>query len=411
VSLAVPAATRGVPLLISAQFVSGLADSALLLVAIAEIQAHDGPAWLPPLLKLVFTLAYVVLAPFVGVLADRWPKARVMSRANAVKAGACAAMALGVPVGPCFCIAGAGAALYSPAKYGLMTELVPPHRLVAANGWIEVATVVAILLGTLLGGTLVALLAPLAAFAVLLALYGLAALLNLGIPDSGARYPAPPPLRHQLDDFLADNMRLWRDPLGRLSLATTTLFWGVGATLQFLVLRWAVERLGLTLAQAAWLQGLSATGVVLGAALAGRFVALDRAVGVRWLGVPLGLLLLLPIPHVHHWLPAVPLLAAAGAVAGLFVVPMNALLQHRGATLLSAGRSIAVQNFNENASVLLMLAAYAACTAHDVPLDTLIRGFGLLVALLTTLIVVTRRQPACHPLPPTRGTTPEDTPA
>ncbi len=406
---ALSAATRGVPLLVSAQFVSGLADNALLLVAIAEVQARGGPAWLPPLLKLVFTLAYVLLAPVVGPLADRWPKARVMSVANAVKAGACAAMALGVPVVPCFCIAGAGAALYSPAKYGLMTELVPPHRLVAANGWIEVATVVAILLGTLLGGTLVAWLAPGPSFAGLLALYGLAALLNRGIPDSGARYPAPAPLRRQLGDFLADNARLWRDPLGRVSLATTTLFWGVGATLQFLVLRWAVETLGLTLAQAAWLQGLSATGVVLGAAIAGRCIALERAPGVLWLGVPMGLLLL-PMPQVHHWPLALPLLAGAGLVAGLFVVPMNALLQHRGATLLSAGRSIAVQNFNENASVLLMLAGYAAGTAHAVPLDTLIRGFGLAVALLMALIAACHHRRRRAPRPP--DTPPaEETPA
>ena len=392
----------GFHLLMGAQFVSGLADNALLLVAMAQVAAAGGPLWLPPLLKLVFTLAYVLLAPVVGPLADRRPKAHVMGAANALKALACAAMAAGVPVAACFCVAGAGAAAYSPAKYGLVTELVPAERLVAANGWIEVTTVLAILLGTVLGGGLSEPRFAGLGFAELLALYGLAALLNLGIPDSGARYPAASPLVHQLRAFRRDNARLWRDPLGQVSLATTTLFWGVGATLQFLVLRWAGEQLGLTLAQAAYLQGLSATGVVLGAALAGRWVPLARAAQVLPLGVALGLVVLL-MQRVHHWPAAALVLATAGLLAGLFVVPMNALLQHRGSTLLSAGRSVAVQNFNENASVLLMLGGYALCTGLDLGLGALIRGFGLLVAGLMALIALRhrhlQRQPSTSPTP------------
>ena len=376
-----------------AQFVSGLADNALLLVAIAQVAAGGGPPWLPPLLKLVFTLAYVLLAPVVGPLADRWPKARVMGAANAVKALACAAMALGAPVTACFCVAGAGAAVYSPAKYGLVTELVPAERLVAANGWIEVTTVLAILLGTVLGGGLSEPRFAAFGFAALLALYGLAALLNLGIPDSGARYAAAPPLPRQWRAFWRDNARLWSDPLGQVSLATTTLFWGVGATL----------------AQAAYLQGLSATGVVLGAALAGRWVPLARATQVLPLGVALGLVVLL-MQWVHQWPAAALVLATAGLLAGLFVVPMNALLQHRGSTLLSAGRSVAVQNFNENASVLLMLGGYALCTGLDLGLGALIRGFGVLVAGLMALIALRhrhlQRQPPASlmPAPPTRAT-------
>ena len=378
----------GFHLLMGAQFVSGLADNALLLVAIARVAAQDGPVWLPPLLKLVFTLAYVLLAPVVGPLADRWPKARVMGVANAVKALSCMAMAAGAPVVGCFCVAGVGAALYSPAKYGLVTELVPAERLVAANGWIEVTTVLAILFGTVLGGGLSEPRLAHHGFTVLLALYGLAALLNLGIPDSGARYAAAPPLHRQWAAFWQDNRRLWADPLGQVSLATTTLFWGVGATLQFLVLRWAGERLGLSLSEAAYLQGLSATGVVLGAALAGRWVLLAQATRVLPLGVGLGLLIL-GMPLVTQWPAAALVLAVAGLLAGLFVVPMNALLQHRGCTLLSAGRSIAVQNFNENASVLGMLGAYALCAALD--LDTLLHGFGLLVAGLSAATVLRHR--------------------
>jgi MFS family permease len=404
----------GFLLLMAAQFVSGLADNALLLVTIARLSADGAAAWLLPLLKLVFTLAYVLLAPLVGPLADRWPKARVMLAANTVKALACAALAGGAPALLAFCVAGAGAAVYSPAKYGLVTELVPTRKLVAANGWIEVGTVLAILLGTVLGGALTgsplqALLARVWAsisptgaagsdevalslgFGVVLLLYALAALLNLGIGDSGARYPAPLPLRRQLADFAQANRRLWADPLGQISLATTTLFWGVGATLQFVVLRWAGEQLGLTLAQAAYLQGLSAIGVVLGAALAGRWVRIEHAPRVLGLGVLMGLLVPLLV-HVQEPATAALLLTGIGLLGGLFVVPMNALLQHRGSRLLSAGRSIAVQNFNENACVLLMLALYAGCIALDVPLPTLILGDGLLVALLMALIWLRHRQ-------------------
>lgn len=385
------APSRGFHLLIAAQFVSGLADNALLLVAIASLMAESSALWLTPMLKLVFTLAYVVLAPFVGPLADRWPKARVMLVANALKALACIGMALGVPALPAFCLAGLGAALYSPAKYGLVTELVPATRLVVANAWIEVSTVLAILVGTLLGGVLID--APFAevasqvatqvlqvSLAVVLALYLLAAALNLGIPDSGCRYPAPPPWPLQLGDFLRDNQRLWRDPLGQVSLATTTLFWGVGASLQFLVIRWADERLGLSLSQAAYLQGVSALGVIVGAVLAGRWVPLRAAPCVLVLGIGLGaaMPLMLMVTSVAG---AVALLTVIGLLGGLFVVPMNALLQHRGVQLLSAGRSIAVQNFNENASVLVVLALYAVATAREVPLALLLLGAGAAISV------------------------------
>jgi MFS family permease len=393
--------SRGLQSLLAAQFVSGLADNALLLVAIACVLAEQGEAWLPPLLKLVFTLAYVVLAPFVGPLADRWPKARVMFVANALKALACAAMALGLPALAAFTVAGIGAALYSPAKYGLVTELVPSHRLVVANAWLEVSTVVAILLGTLLGGGLtdqpfvdaasVFVAQGLAvSLAVVLLLYVAAAALNLRVPDSGCRYP-PLPWRRQWQGFVEDNRRLWRDPLGQVSLATTTLFWGIGAVLQFIALRWADERLGLALSEAAYLQGLAAVGVIAGAALAGRCVPLRQAPRVLGLGIVLGLLM--PVMLVAETVPqGALLLAAIGFAGGFFVVPMNALLQHRGVRLLSAGRSIAVQNFNENASVLVVLAFYTLSMAHGVSLPALLWSAGLAVAGAMALVAFRWRQ-------------------
>ena len=400
----------GFHVLIAAQFVSGLADNALLIVTIARLDELGAPLWWAPLLKLGFTLAYVLLAPFVGALADAWPKPRVMLVSNGLKASACALLVAGGDPLLAFTLAGIGAAAYSPAKYGLVTELLPPDRLVAANGWIEVCTVGAILLGTALGGLLVSpaaqtaapWLPPLAqalpiggtqllpALLTVLALFVMAGVLNLCIPDSGARYPRVAPGR-LLRQFADDNGRLWRDPAGRVSLAVTTLFWGVGATLQFVVLRWAEEALGLDLHQAAGLQIATALGLIAGAVAAGRWLSLPSATRVLPLGIAMGLL----VPWmtvIEQPVAAAPLLAAVGACAGFFVVPMNALLQHRGHTLLSAGRSIAVQNFNENLGVLALLALYAALTAAGLPLALLIWGFGALVALATAAITALHRR-------------------
>ncbi|HEV8691765.1 MAG TPA: lysophospholipid transporter LplT [Ideonella sp.] len=394
---------RGFHWLIGAQFSSALADNALLIVTIALLQEQGLPGWWAPLLKFGFTLSYVFLAPFVGPLADAFAKARLMAWMNAVKAFGVLALLAGVQPVLAFVVVGFGAAAYAPAKYGLITELVPPERLVAANGWLEVSVVCAALLGTVLGGGLVSpwLLGsgwvqgasqalsdwPVVAdsalgvsLVTLLALYGLAGLFNLGVPDSGARYPAcrihPGSL---VRGFWRDHRTLWRDRDGGLSLAVTTVFWGLGATLQFAVLRWAADVLALPLSQAAYLQAAVAVGVVAGAAAAGRHVPLKRAKRMLPFGVLLGLMI--PIVANTGALPwAVVLLAVVGTVGGLLVVPLNALLQHRGHQLLSAGRSIAVQGCSENASVLAMLAGYAALVALDLPIITLMGFFGLAIA-------------------------------
>ncbi len=407
--------TRGIGFLIAAQFVSGLADNALLIVAIARLAELGQSAWLAPLLKAVFTLAYVFLAPWVGALADRWPKAQVMLAANGVKALACAAMALGLAPLLAFALAGMGAAVYSPAKYGLVTELSPPAQLVHANGWLEVSTVGAIILGTALGGALVGpwRLADTAlqiggslpvdtslgiAMVVVLALYALAAALNLLIPASGvAPHAIQPSVAALLARFGHAQRTLWRDALGSVSLGVTTLFWGAGATLQFVVLAWAQQNLGLSLSHAAYLQGLVAVGIGVGALAAGRWVRLEQAPQVLALGVLMGLAvpLLTLVRSVHA---AAPLLATVGALAGFFVVPMNALLQHRGQQLLGAGESIAVQNFNENLCVLLMLGAYAGLQAAGWPLPLLVFTLGGMVAVGVALVMRRHRRSQMKPV-------------
>ncbi len=401
---------RGFHWLIAAQFFSALADNALLIVTIALLQAQGEAGWWAPMLKFGFTLAYVLLAPGLGDLADAFPKAKLMAWMNAVKWLGAGALLLAVHPVLAFAVVGLGAAAYAPAKYGLITELVPARQLVVANGWIEVSVVTAALLGTGLGGLLLSPLwlasAPAAWLAQVLAglqsagalplsaslmailmLYMLAALLNLRVPDSGARYPRasmrPVPL---VREFAKANRTLWRDVEGGLSLAVTTLFWGVAATLQFIILRWGQDALGLPLSQAAYLQAATAIGVVLGAMLAGRFVPLRLAHRMMGAGVLLGLLMPV-VASVSSLAWAAAWLVLAGALGGLMVVPLNALLQHRGHVLLSAGRSIAVQGFNENASVLLMLMLYAGLLAWQVPIVGVMWGFGLLIAAVMAALM------------------------
>jgi MFS transporter, LPLT family, lysophospholipid transporter len=395
-------------LLIAAQFFSALADNALLIVTMALLIEQGFPPWWAPLLKLGFTLSYVLLAPFVGPLADAVPKARLMAWMNGLKAVGVVGLLAGWHPALAFAVVGLGAAIYAPAKYGLVTEWVRPAQLVAANAWLEVSVVAAALLGAVLGGLLVSpwwftqleFFSPLTGllesaltgslFALLL-VYALAGVLNLGVPDSGATYA--PSSRQPLTlvrEFWQSNRTLWADRDGGLSLAVTTLFWGLGATLQFAVLRWAADVLQLPLDQAAYLQAAVAVGVVVGAGAAGRWVPLHQARRLLWLGVVLGGLIAL-VASSRSLTVALPLLVAIGVTGGLLVVPLNALLQHRGYTLLTAGRSIAVQGFNENASVLFMLTLYALMLGSDMPVATFITFFGLAIALAMALLMLRER--------------------
>jgi LPLT family lysophospholipid transporter-like MFS transporter len=390
---------RGFYTIMAAQFFSSLADNALLIAAIALLTVMESPAWMTPLLKLFFVLSYVLLAAFVGAFADSMPKGRVMFITNCIKIVGCSMMFFNVHPLIAYAVVGFGAAAYSPAKYGILTELLPPEKLVAANGWIEGLTVSSIILGTVMGGALVnasvsaALLNfdfPLinsgiettaeAALSVIMFTYLVAAIFNLRILDTGARYPHQErnPLK-LVEDFAGCFNTLWKDKLGQISLAVTTLFWGAGATLQFIVLKWAEKSLNMPLDQAAVLQGIFALGVAIGAIAAARYVPLKKSLSVMPLGVAMGLIVTTMTLVDTIWL-AYPLLVLVGALAGYFVVPMNALLQHRGHVLMSAGHSIAVQNFNENLSVLTMLVLYAVMVKLNVNINVVIVLFGLFVA-------------------------------
>ncbi|HEX3635346.1 MAG TPA: lysophospholipid transporter LplT [Paraburkholderia sp.] len=412
---------KGFYTIMAAQFFSSLADNALLIAAIALLKDLHAPNWMTPLLKLFFVLSYVVLAAFVGAFADSRPKGRVMFVTNTIKVVGCITMLIGAHPLIAYGIVGFGAAAYSPAKYGILTELLPPDRLVAANGWIEGTTVGSIILGTVLGGALISphIAAPIlrqhiptvntpaeAAMLVIMAIYVIAALFNLRIPDTGARYPKQErgPIK-LVTDFADCFLVLWRDKLGQISLAVTTLFWGAGATLQFIVLKWAEVSLNMSLSEAAILQAVVAVGVAAGAIFAASRVPLKKSLTVLPVGIMMGIAVMLMAFYTRdlfptHWglyfgrvhvpgylIVAYIFLMIVGGLSGFFVVPMNALLQHRGHVLLSAGHSIAVQNFNENLSVLVMLCLYAVLVWLDVPVTAVIVLFGTFVCVMMWFVM------------------------
>lgn len=396
---------RGFFTLMSAQFFSSLADQALFVASVAMIRGSGGAQWQQAALVPMFALFYVILAPWLGALADAYPKGRVMLVSNAIKMVGCAMMLFGAHPLVATAVVGLGAAAYSPAKYGILTEMLPASQLVKANGWIEGLTIASIILGVLFGGQLVGpmvssqLLAldfplintgvdtpPQAAITVLIAVYALAAWFNTRIPDTGVELrPMPRNFLALLPDFWRCNSRLWNDKLGQITLATTTLFWGVSGNLKYIVLAWSAAALGYNITQSTSLLGVVAIGTAVGAVVASLRMRLDTATKVIPLGLAMGLLVILMNFIDNVWV-AVPFLVVLGGLGGFMVVPMNALLQHRGHNLMGAGRSIAVQNFNEQLCILALGAFYTVSTGMGLSSFGAITAFGLVVAGFMWLI-------------------------
>jgi MFS family permease len=405
---------RGFYIVILAQTFSSLADNALFIAAIALIHQLEGPVWVPPLIKWGVAASYVLLAPFVGAFADAFPKGKVMFATNAFKVIGCILMFsydfFGLTASEqivlicvAYAIVGTGAAAYSPAKYGIITEMLPPEKLVVGNSWIEGMTVVSIIMGAVVGGLLVSpaisawllshntlqqIASTPAEVAIVMIglLYIAAALTNLLIPNTNAKYPK----QHQhpirlIQAFAGYTKILWTDKLGQISLGVTTLFWGAGATLQLIVIEWGRSQLGYRLDQASILMGIAALGTVLGSIAAAR-VPLKQSLRVLPVGALMGLVVLV-MPLIYNERAVYGLLLLIGILSGFFVVPMNALLQHRGHLLLSAGHSIAVQNFNEQLNILLMVSLYSLMLWLGIAINTIIVMFGLSVAILMLVLI------------------------
>lgn len=370
----------GFYIILAAQFLSALADNALLFAAIALLTEMSAPDWHTPILQGVFVIAYIVLAPFVGSFADSLPKGRVMFISNAIKFGGSLAMLVGMPPLYAYGIVGIGAAAYSPAKYGILTEYLPPGQLVKANGWMEGTTVGAIILGAVLGGHMASV-DPRLAMIVITVLYLAAAGFNMYIPHVPIDHTIPrKTLFYLLHDFWHAFIALWRDPQGRVSLAVTTLFWGAGSTMRLVVIAWAAVALSFGLDKATQLTAMVALGIAFGSIFAAKYVKLEESVKVLPAGILMGFLVAAMV-LVREWHLAALLLCIIGILAGYFVVPLNALLQHRGHILIGAGHSIAVQNFNENLGILLMIGAYTMMVKAETSIMLIVVIFGAFVSL------------------------------
>jgi MFS transporter, LPLT family, lysophospholipid transporter len=396
---------RGFYTIMSAQFFSSLADNALFVAAIELMRGAGAAEWQRAALVPMFALFYVVLAPLVGAFADAVPKGQVMFYSNGIKVIGCLMMLFGGHPLISYAIVGLGAAAYSPAKYGILTELLPTSQLVKANGWIEGLTIMSIILGTLLGGQLIGpkiaphLLSlhlpfvtlgvdtpPQAAIAFMVILYAIAALFNLRIPRTDTELQSlSGNLPELVRDFSQCNARLWDDKLGQISLATTTLFWGVSGNLRYIVLAWAAVALSYSTTAASALVGVVAIGTAAGAVVASMTMRLDHAPRVIMLLVLMGVLVI-TMNVIHSASVAAPFLIVLGAIGGYVVVPMNALLQHRGHNLMGSGRSIAVQNFNEQAGILGVGALYTGMTRLGLSVYGAITVFGLFSSTVSLLI-------------------------
>jgi MFS transporter, LPLT family, lysophospholipid transporter len=377
--------TKKFYIILIAQFLSALADNALLFTAIALLAAINAPEWHTPLLQQFFVVSYIILAPFVGSIADAFPKGSVMFSSNMIKVFGCGAMIFGMPPLYAYGIVGIGAAAYSPAKYGILTELLPSNQLVAANGWMEGSTVTAIIFGAILGGMLATNNLQLGMW-IIGGLYLAAAIFNYYIPKL--------PIDHKLEqkslfyilkDFLHAFLTLWKDPLGQVSLAVTTLFWGAGATLRLVVLMWAAVILNFSIEQSTQLIAMVAVGIAVGSVVASRYITLESSVRVLPAGIVMGCLVVAMV-FVHHWVIAGILLFIIGALSGFFVVPLNALLQHRGHLLIGAGHSIAVQNFNEHIGILIMLGFYLLMVKADIHINLITAIFGVFIIISMSII-------------------------
>ena len=376
--------SKGFYSFLSAQFLSALADNALLFAAIALLTRLDAPTWHQPLLLQFFVFAYIVLAPFVGAYADSKPKGQVMFIANGIKLFGCLAMFFGLQPLYAYGIVGIGAAAYSPAKYGILTEMLPANSLVTANGWVEGSTVAAIILGAMFGGVLAVYNVDLA-IAIISLLYLIAAIFNRYIPSL--------PLNHKIDkkdpwslikDFLSSFKKLWNDPLGQLSLTITTLFWGAGATLRLVIIAWAAYALGFGLDKSTTLSATVAFGVAIGAIIAAFFIKMKDSTKILPIGIFMGFVVC-SIFFVTTWEMAAIILTIVGVLSGLLIVPLNALLQHRGHILVGAGHSIAVQNFSENLGILLLSGAYTFMVKGNIPINGIMFIFGFFVLLSMTI--------------------------
>ncbi|MDC0728734.1 lysophospholipid transporter LplT [Phytobacter diazotrophicus] len=384
--------SKGMKAVIVAQFLSAFGDNALLFATLALLKAEFYPDWSQPILQMVFVGAYILFAPFVGQIADSFPKGRVMMVANGLKLLGAASICIGINPFIGYTLVGVGAAAYSPAKYGILGELTTGDKLVKANGLMESSTIAAILLGSMAGGIL-ADWHVLASLGVCALVYAGAVAANLMIPRLAAARPGQSwRFTPMTRSFFSACSLLWRNGETRFSLVGTSLFWGAGVTLRFLLVLWVPVALGITdNATPTYLNAMVAVGIVVGAGLAAKLVTLETVARCMPAGILIGVAVTF-FSLQHAVLPAYGILMLIGMLGGFFVVPLNALLQERGKRSVGAGNAIAVQNLGENTAMLLMLGLYSLAVKVGVPVIGVGVGFGVLFALAITALWIWQRR-------------------
>ena len=384
--------SKGMMAVIAAQFLSAFGDNALLFATLALLKAEFYPDWSQPILQMVFVGAYIIFAPFVGQVADSFPKGRVMMFANGLKLLGAASICFGFNPFIGYTLVGLGAAAYSPAKYGILGELTTGDKLVKANGLMESSTIAAILLGSVAGGVL-ADWHVLAALGVCAVVYGGAVVANLFIPKLPVARPGQSwRVKPMTGSFFNACRVLWRNGETRFSLMGTSMFWGAGVTLRFLLVLWVPVALGITdNATPTYLNAMVAIGIVVGAGAAAKLVTLETVARCMPAGILIGVVVLI-FSLQHALLPAYALLILIGILGGFFVVPLNALLQERGKQTVGAGNAIAVQNLGENLAMLLMLGLYSLAVKVGVPVVGIGVGFGGLFAIAIAALWLWQRR-------------------
>jgi LPLT family lysophospholipid transporter-like MFS transporter len=381
-----PLMSRGMIAVIIAQFFSAFGDNALLFATLAVLKSQFYPDWSQPVLQMLFVAAYILLAPFVGQVADSMAKGRVMMLANSLKLLGALVICFGFNPFLGYTLVGAGAAAYSPAKYGILGEITHGEKLVKANGLMEGSTIAAILLGSVAGGML-ADWHLLAALGICALTYGIAVVANLFIPKLQAARPGQSwQLGMMVRSFFSAAALLWRDAETRFSLLGTSLFWGAGVTLRFLLVLWVPVALGISdNTTPTTLNAMVAIGIVIGAAAAAKLVTLETVRRCMPAGMLIGVMVVV-FALQHSLLNAYLVLMLIGALGGFFVVPLNALLQARGKESVGSGNAIAVQNLGENSAMLIMLGLYTLAIKAGAPAVATGVGFGVLFALAIALL-------------------------
>jgi len=381
-----PLMSRGMIAVIIAQFFSAFGDNALLFATLAVLKSQFYPEWSQPVLQMLFVAAYILLAPFVGQVADSMAKGRVMMLANSLKLLGALVICFGFNPFLGYTLVGAGAAAYSPAKYGILGEITHGEKLVKANGLMEASTIAAILLGSVAGGML-ADWHILAALGICALTYGIAVVANLFIPKLQAARPGQSwQFGVMTRSFFSAAALLWRDAETRFSLLGTSLFWGAGVTLRFLLVLWVPVALGINdNTTPTTLNAMVAIGIVIGAAAAAKLVTLETVRRCMPAGVLIGVMVVV-FALQHSLMNAYFVLMLIGALGGFFVVPLNALLQARGKENVGSGNAIAVQNLGENSAMLIMLGLYTLAIKAGAPAVATGVGFGVLFALAITVL-------------------------